>query len=171
IEILEMPEPEEPENPENPEQPLTGFSSNVNITSTDSGGSKYYTEKATVNGESGVSVLKLGTSSAIGKYTTKALPLTGDMTLSMYAVGWNGKNSKLTVTVNNGGTINGATSVTIQPKANTGAANNSPYTITVTDSDYYTFDLEGVTESTTLTFSTVSGATRVILFGVNVTAK
>ncbi len=170
IEILEMPEPEEPENPENPEQPLTGFSSNVDITSTDAGGSKYYTEKATVNGEKEINVLKLGTSSVVGKYTTKALPLTGDMTLSMYAVGWNGKSSKLTVTVNNGGTINGATSVTIQPKANTGAANNSPYTLTVTDSDYYTFDLEGVTESTTLTFSTVSGATRVLVFGVNVTA-
>lgn len=170
IEILEMPEPEEPENPENPEQPLTGFSSNVDITSTDAGGSKYYTEKATVNGEKEINVLKLGTSSAIGKYTTKALPLTGDMTLSMYAVGWNGRSSKLTVTVNNGGTINGASSVTIQPKANTGAANNTPYTLTVTDSDYYTFDLVGVTESTTLTFSTVSGATRVLVFGVNVTA-
>ena len=124
-------------------------------------GGKYYMEKVNVGGTS-YDCLKLGTSSVVGDYTTKAVGESGDLTLSFYAVGWNGKTSKLNVYVD--GVKVGET---LTLKANSGAANNSPYTITPSDeTDYYSISLPGVTESSKIKFETVSGATRAIIFGV-----
>jgi hypothetical protein len=51
--------------------------------------------------------------------------------------------------------------------ANEGAANSSPYTITVTDSDHYTMALpETLTEDVSVTVTTTGTNTRVILFGI-----
>ncbi len=122
---------------------------------------KYYLEKVNVSGTS-YDCLKLGTSSVVGDYTTKAVGEAGDLTLSFYAVGWNGKSSKLNVYVD--GVKVGET---LTLKSNSGAANNSPYTITPSDdTDYYSISLSGVTESSKIKFETVSGATRAIIFGV-----
>ena len=124
-------------------------------------GGKYYLEKVNVGGTS-YDCLKLGTSSVVGDYTTKAVNEAGDLTLSFYAVGWNGKTSKLNVYVD--GVKVGET---LTLTANSGAANNSPYTITPSDDkDYYSISLTGVTESSKIKFETVSGATRAIIFGV-----
>ena len=124
-------------------------------------GGKSYQEKVNVGGTQ-YDCLKLGTSSAIGKYTTKAVGESGDMTLSFYAVGWNGKTSKLNVYVD--GVKVGET---LTLKSNSGAANNAPYTITPSDTtDYYSISVPGITETSKITFETVSGATRAIIFGV-----
>ena len=123
-------------------------------------GGKYYLEKVSVGGTS-YDCLKLGTSSVVGDYTTKAVGESGDLTLSFYAVGWNGKTSKLNVYVD--GVKVGET---LTLTANSGAANNAPYTITPTDTDYYSISVPGITETSKITFETVSGSTRAIIFGV-----
>lgn len=124
-------------------------------------GGKYYLEKVNVGGTS-YDCLKLGTSSVVGDYTTKAVGESGDLTLSFYAVGWNGKTSKLNVYVD--GVKVGET---LTLTANSGAANNAPYTITPSDTtDYYSISVPGITETSKITFETVSGSTRAIIFGV-----
>ena len=145
-----------PEVPDQPEVPVDGdFASNVEWTL----GEKAYSEKATINGEANVSVLKLGTSSVVGT-ATFTIPA-GTSKISFYGVAWNGKTGKLTVSVPSNDDVN------LTLKSNTGAANNTPYTITVTSDDYYEIELATpCTQETTVSLSTVSGATRVILFGI-----
>ena len=124
-------------------------------------GNKFYAEKVSVAGTQ-YNCYKLGTSSVVGDYTTKAVGESGDLTLSFYAVGWNGKTSKLNVYLDGVKVGNTLTLV-----ANSGAANNSPYTITPNDAkDYYSIELTGVTDASKIKFETVSGATRAIIFGV-----
>ena len=57
--------------------------------------------------------------------------------------------------------------------ANDGATSNPPFTITVSDSDYYTLDVTGLTASSTITFSTSpnftnesSSAPRAVVAGI-----
>lgn len=124
-------------------------------------GNKFYAEKVSVAGTQ-YNCYKLGTSSVVGDYTTKAVGESGDLTLSFYAVGWNGKTSKLNVYLDGVKVGNTLTLV-----ANSGAANNTPYTITPNDAkDYYSIQLTGVTETSKIKFETVSGASRAIIFGV-----
>ena len=124
-------------------------------------GGKSYQEKVIIGGTQ-YDCLKLGNSSTAGKYTTKAVGESGDMTLSFYALGWNGKNSKLNVYVD--GVKVGETLTLV---SNSGVANNTPYTITPSDTtDYYSIAVPGISETSKITFETVSGATRAIIFGV-----
>jgi hypothetical protein len=124
---------------------------------------KSYAEQVKVNGTA-YSALKLGTSSVVGSFTTNAIGVSGNKKLSFYALGWNGKTSKLKVTVD------GKDCGTLTLKANAGIANNSPYTVTTLsdDTDYYTIELTGVSDTATIKFETLSGATRCVIFGVNV---
>lgn len=143
------------------------FTSNVDIkTGADETVNKAYVVEVITAGTQ-VEGLKLGTSSAAGTFTTPALAVTGDKELSMYVVAWRNKTCQLTITVNGGGTINGGTSYTIEPIANEGAHDSSPFTIEFGDTDYYKFELKGLTTSSTLTFSTVATAPRCIMTGVN----
>lgn len=143
------------------------FTSNVDIkTGADETVNKAYVVEVITAGIQ-VEGLKLGTSSAAGTFTTPALAVTGDKELSMYVVAWKNKTCQLTITVNGGGTINGGTSYTIEPIANEGAHDSSPFTIEFGDTDYYKFELKGLTTSSTLTFSTVATAPRCIMTGVN----
>lgn len=137
------------------------YTSEAFMTGGTSTGGKYYAEKVTVAGTQ-YNCWKLGTSSVVGDYTTKAVGESGDLTLSFYAVGWNGKTSKLNVYLD--GVKVGETLTLV---ANSGAANNTPYTITPNDAkDYYSIQLTGVTEASKIKFETVSGSTRAIIFGV-----
>lgn len=115
----------------------------------------YYAESAKINGsETAVSILKLGTSSKAGAFTTAAVgdKLTGSKKLSFYAAAWNGKKATLYVRVNNGGT---AAPVSVELSSNTGVANSSPYTITFNDdTEYFTIQLTDLTAESTITFST-----------------
>ena len=122
---------------------------------------KAYAHKVKIDGTE-YPALKLGTSSAVGSFTTNAIGVSGNKKLSFYALGWNGKTSKLKVTVD------GKDCGTLTLKANAGIANDSPYTVTTLsdDTDYYTIELTGVSDTSTIKFETVSGATRCVIFGV-----
>ena len=114
--------------------------------------------------------VKLGTSSKSGYFTSQAVGVTGSKKLSFYAVAWKGKSATLYVRVNGGGSVtSNGTALT----ANDGAAGNPPFTITVSDSDYYTLDVTGLTASSTITFSTSpnfanesSSAPRAVVAGI-----
>lgn len=112
--------------------------------------------------------IKLGTSKQGGYWTTPVLPKTGDVTITFYAVAWKNNGCKMDITINNGGKIDGATSKTITLEANDGATSNPPYTITFDQSkNFYTLKLTGVTDKTTLKFSTESSKKRAIIVGLN----
>lgn len=115
-------------------------------------------------------ILKLGTGSAYGSWTTS--PITANATsLSFYAVAWNNSTSMLTVSINNGGSFDDdQTSKTIEVAGNANVSGNSPFTFTPADSDNKTFTLKNITASSTITFSTVEGGSdeRAILVGINV---
>ena len=114
--------------------------------------------------------VKLGTSSKSGYFTSQAVGVTGSKKLSFYAVAWKGKSATLYVRVNGGGSVtSNGTALT----ANDGATGNPPFTITVSDSDYYTLDVTGLTASSTITFSTSpnfanesSSASRAVVAGI-----
>lgn len=127
---------------------------------------------STVNGEVATGI-KFGTASKAGVFTSAALGVTGNHTLSLYALAWGGNSATLYVRVNNGGSISGASSVAIKPNAD--VKGNPAFTITgVTDADKYTFNLEGLTAASTLTISTSSDFTaakddasgRAVVFGI-----
>ena len=138
------------------EDPGTGgdgdYDSNVTW---ETGSNNAYDHEATVNGVSGVAVLKLGTGSAAGS-STLTLPA-GSTKLTFYALSWKGKPSKLVF--KNGGTEVGS----VEPAANDGLANTSPYTLTVSDSDKYTISFSA---TSTLTVETSGSNTRAALFAV-----
>lgn len=113
--------------------------------------SAYPLKGTTFNGQP-ASGVKLGKSKNAGYFTSQAVGVTGTKKLSFYAVAWSGKSATIYVRVNGGGAVSGKASTAVA--ANEGAANKEPYTITVTDADYYTFDLTGLTETSTITIST-----------------
>ena len=129
----------------------------------------YSLKDSTFNGEQ-ASGVKLGTSSKSGYFTSQAVGVTGSKKLSFYAVAWKGKSATLYVRVNGGGSVtSNGTALT----ANDGATGNPPFTITVSDSDYYTLDVTGLTASSTITISTSpnftnesSSAPRAVVAGI-----
>jgi len=153
---------------EDPNPAEDKFSSNVGLPEKDGPtDDKYYAHKVIVDGNT-YPCLKLGTGSVRGIYTTPALGENIGNTLALYGAGWNGESMHLVITVNNGGTINGAASAEIDCAGNSGVKNSSPYTVTFSDDDYYTFELEGLTPESTLTFSTTEEGFRGIITGVNI---
>ena len=114
--------------------------------------------------------VKLGTSKKSGYFTSQAVGVAGSKKLSFYAVAWKGVSATLYVRVNGGGSV---TSDGTALTANDGATGNPPFTITVSDSDYYTLDVTGLTASSTITFSTSpnfanesSSAPRAVVAGI-----
>lgn len=136
------------------------FTSNVAF----AGVSSAYTDGlATVNGVADIPTLKFGTSKLYGEGTI-TLPA-GTKTVKYYAVGWKGNSTTLEFSV--GGNV-----ITTQAVvANDGASGNAPYTMTVTASDCYTFNLpSALTAETTVTVKT-TGSYRAIMFGINAYTK
>ena len=137
--------------------PSDRYASNVTWTN---GANAYDDGFATVNGVSNVKVYKLGTSSKIG--TATVIIPKGTKSVSFYGVSWKGKPASVQV-------LFGETPLyTKELAVNDGASANSPYTITVTDSDHYTFALpdSAIGEDVNLTFTTTGTNTRIILFGI-----
>lgn len=131
----------------------------ISLTWTLDTNTKAYSEKGTIDGVS-VDVLKLGASSAPGKATV-TLPA-GTYKISYSAVAWNGKKATLLFKVGDE-TVNSQALT-----ANTGAANQSPYTITTTDTDHYEFNYS-VSSETVLTLDTTnstSGNQRAIIWNI-----
>ena len=121
--------------------------------------SAYTDGVATVNGVENVATLKLGTSKLYGEGTI-TLPA-GTTEVSYYAVAWKGNPTKLEFSV--AGTV----VATQEVAANDGASGQSPYTITVADTDKYTVTLAAALEAeTVVTVKTVETGFRAILFGV-----
>lgn len=151
----EIPEPEQPEVSEDPTRP---FSSNVSWKGT--ADTKSYSESANVNGVKSVKVLKLGTASIVGSETV-TIPA-GTKKIAFWGVAWKGKTGIITATVD-GQKIYSKTLA-----SNDGATGNNPYTMTVADTDYYEIVLdEALAADTAVTLATESGATRVIVWGIN----
>ena len=153
IEIVPAGGGDEPGGGDTPGGETSAFASNVTWTL----GTKAYDEKATVNEEADVAVLKLGTSSAIGN-ATLTVPATATK-LTFYAVSWSGKQSKLVF--KSGETELGS----VEPAANSGLANSSPYTLTVTDTDKY--EISFTAGVTSITVETTGSNKRAALFAVN----
>ena len=97
---------------EDPNPAEGDFSSNIGMPEKDNTTDKYYAHIVSVNGVE-YPCIKFGTGSLPGTYTTPVFNPTieGDATLSLWGAGWKGDGCHLVITVNNGGTINGQSSV------------------------------------------------------------
>ena len=133
------------------EVPDSDFGSNVTWQLGDAAA----TQTAVVNGTEDVSILKLGTSKKTGS-ATLSIP-SGSTRISFYAISWNKAVS--TVVFKAGGKELG----TISPAANSGLQNNPPYSLTVSEGDYYEIELDG---ATTVTVETSGTNPRAVLFGI-----
>lgn len=130
------------------------FSSSVEWTL----GTNAFSEKATVNDVEDVPVLKIGSSKKAGAATLK-IPA-GTTKVSFYGVAWKGKTATIKASV-------GETQVATQAlAANEGAANSTPYTLTVADTDKYTITLPAKLETETDVTVTTTTNVRVILFAI-----
>ena len=130
------------------------FSSSVEWTL----GTNAYSEKATINDVADVPVLKLGTAKNAGSATLK-IPA-GTTKVSFYGVAWKGKTATIKASV-------GGTQVATQAlAANESAANTSPYTLTVEDTDKYTITLPAKLETETEVTVTTTTNARAILFAI-----
>lgn len=148
------------ESGETPEPP-TPVVSEYSIDLAYSGADKFYDDGiATINGKENQKVLKIGTSSATGSVTF-TIPA-GAYGVSFYAIAWKGNATTLEFKVDD------QVVKTLDIAANDGAANNSPYTITVADTDKYEINFGGtLSKDTAVTVTTKEGAKpRAIFFGV-----
>lgn len=157
---------------EEPEDQDPFISQDIFVVSSDMTNDKVYTlGQSKVNGQS-ASGFKLGSSSAAGTFTSGEVNITGDATLTLYGLSWNGKNANLIVSVEGGGQVTGESTVALP--SNSGANNNAPYTITLDDpsSAMFTFTLTGLTPTSKIKFSTSKGSSngdfRAIVFGAKI---
>lgn len=121
-------------------------------------GTNAFSEKATVNDVEDVPVLKIGSSKKAGTATLK-IPA-GTTKVSFYGVAWKGKTATIKASV-------GETQVATQAlTANDGAANITPYTLTVADTDKYTITLPAKLETETVVTVTTTTNARAILFAI-----
>ena len=119
--------------------------------------SENYKGESKVNGsETNASGFKLGTSSAAGYFASKAVGVEGDVTLEFYAVAWKGNTNTLYVRKQGSTDILGQ----FQLKSNDGATNKAPYSMTLTDDNYYSVAVSGVTANTVFEFSTDASFTK-----------
>ena len=138
------------------------------VCSADNSTNKCYTlGESKINGAA-CSGVKFGTSNNAGFFTSAAVGVSGTKTLGFYGMAWKGKKATLYIKVEGTDEVK-----SVALKANDGATGNPPFTITVTEDDYYSVELTGLTESskvvisTDATFSTASStAARAVVAGV-----
>ena len=111
-------------------------------------------QKAVVNGEEINNLLKLGKSSAGGSATVN-IPA-GTKKVGFYAVGWKGNTVGLEC-------VAGSHSETFNIAANEGASGNPTYTLTLSDSDYYTMTIPSGVTSMTMSTSGTSNCRAIII--------
>ena len=123
-------------------------------------GEKAYDEAALINGATDETpLLKLGTGDLQGT-ATFTVPA-GTKKIGFYAVTWNKETTTLTFT----GT---GVSATVTPAAQSALSNKSPYSLTISDKDYYTVDVNAEAEVTiTVATGTEKGTCRAVIFGLN----
>lgn len=159
----------EPEQPGQGGEVSAAYTSDAAfVCSADNSTNKCYTLGASkINGEA-CSGVKFGTSKNAGFFTSAAVGVEGTKTLSFYGMAWKGASATIYIKIEGSDDVK-----SVAVKANDGATGNPPYTITVTDADYYSVELTGLTAdskimfSTDKTFSTASSsAARAILAGI-----
>ena len=137
-------QPDEPDDPGDEPGESGDFDSTIAWTL----GTNASDQKATINDESVDHVLKIGTAKAGGD-AILTIP-DGVTKIGFYAVAWKGL---VTADIDLGGQ-------TVTVTANDGASNTAPYTISITDDDYYEVDVSAGELAITVT-------KRVIIFGIN----
>lgn len=146
------------------------YTSNVELpkTSPNAADGTYYIETIKCDGtDTAYTSMKIGKSKGAGSYSIKP-GLTGDYTLTFYAVAWKDKATTANVNMIGEGTVNGATSAVLDLQTNVGASNSAPYTVTFGDADFYTLTIKGATADTMIQFSTEGCANyRVVFTGIN----
>lgn len=127
------------------------------------GANAYDDNVATINGKENVKVLKFGASKGKTGDLTITVPA-GSKRVSFYALAW--KGAATTLEFSGLGMTFGTQGI----RANDGVAGESPYKITVTDDDYYTFTVPtALTEDLDIKITTaanVGNNTRAVLFGI-----
>lgn len=127
------------------------------------GANAYDDNVATINGKENVKVLKFGASKGKTGDLTITVPA-GSKRVSFYALAW--KGAATTLEFSGLGMTFGTQGI----RANDGVAGQSPYKITVTDDDYYTFTVPtALTEDLDIKITTaanVGNNTRAVLFGI-----
>lgn len=127
------------------------------------GANAYDDGVATINGKENVKVLKFGASKGKTGDLTITVPA-GSKRVSFYALAW--KGAATTLEFSGLGMTFGTQGI----RANDGVAGQSPYKITVTDDDYYTFTVPtALTEDLDIKITTaanVGNNTRAVLFGI-----
>ena len=123
-------------------------------------GEKAYDEAALINGATDETpILKLGTGDLQGT-ATFTVPA-GTKKIGFYAVAWNKETTTLTF-------IGTGVSATVTPAAQSALSNKSPYSLTISDKDYYTVDVNAEAEVTiTVATGTEKGTCRAVIFGLN----
>ena len=113
--------------------------------------SQNYNANAKVNGSADVNAsgFKIGTGDVAGYFASQPVSVEGDLTLEFYAVAWKGKSATLYVRKQGSTELLGQFTL----KANDGASNQSPYTLTLNDDNYYSVNVSGVTANTVLEFA------------------
>lgn len=104
--------------------------------------------------EGTVEGLKFGTSALSGAFTTKAIGVSGDKTLTFYAAAWKGEPMTVYIKIENGGSVTGVTE--ISAKTNDLVAGSVTDTIELTEEYLCTFNITGLTEESTITIATDS---------------
>ena len=114
----------------------------------DSTNAAYSLGTTAINGNAATG-FKLGKSKQEGKFTSAAVGVAGDKYLNFYAAAWKGSTATLYFRVDGG---------TVQPvelAANDGVTGNAPYVaLTFAATDHHSIKLEGLTEASTIEFST-----------------
>lgn len=167
-------DPDQPENPDQPNVPAAGVyeSDSAFVCTTDDSTNSCYGHKDTKIGNEPVTGFKLGTGSKAGYFKSGAVSVSGDKYLNFYAVAWKGKSATLYYRVDGGETKSQVLN------AHNGATGNPPYAaLTAEDQDHYSVKLEGLTETSTIEFSTDASFSavandasgRAIVFGMKLT--
>ena len=137
----------------------------------DSTNAAYTLGSTTIGGES-VTGFKLGVAKKAGKFTSAAVGVSGNKYLNFYAQGWKDGDVTLYYRVDGGATMSQ------KLVSNDGVTGNPPFkALVLAETDHYSVLLEGLTETSTIEFSTdakfelttasdTMASARAIVFGV-----
>ena len=143
--------PDQPVDPDQPNVPATGAyeSDSAFVCSADDSTNGAYSLGATTINGNAVTGFKLGKSKQAGYFKSGVVSVSGNKYLNFYAQGWKGGDVTLYFRVDGGATMSQKLT------SHDGVTGNPPYTaLAFAESDHYSVLLEGLTETSTIEFST-----------------